>query len=342
MKRIYGIDVLKVIAMLMVVMLHIMARGGVFGICTENARSLNFACFKLFYSCCMCAVDCFILATGYVMCRRTFKYGRIFKLWTEVVFYTVGMLLVARCFFPRIVIDCKTVFQAVMPVLFDTYWFFTDYVGLFFCIPFLNRLLAALDKKTSWRMVFIGFVVWSVFASISGGDIFNLNGGYSLIWFIYLYLLAGTVSLHGLPAFVTSWRAAGLFICSSMMTTLFAFLGDHINRRWGIFGGRWGSYASPFVLLEAVSLLALCLHLEIRNSALQRFIAFVAPSIFSVYIIHSNPLFREMIQWNGKFAFLGHCPLPLMLAGILGCGILIFVICVGIDCIRRLLVKLRF
>lgn len=342
MKRIYGIDVLKMMAMVMVVMLHVMGSGGVFGVCAENARSFHFAGFKVFYSACMCAVDCFVLATGYVMCRHTFKYGRIFKLWAEVVFYALGMLIVAKCFFPSIEIGYKTVLQAVMPVSFDTYWFFTDYVGLFFCIPFLNRLLAALDKKTSWQMVLVGFVVWSVFASISGGDIFNLNGGYSLIWFIYLYLLAGTISLHGLPAFITPLRAVGLFVCSAMMTTLFCFLGDHISRRWGVFGGGWGSYASPFVLLEAVSLLALCLHLEIKNGMLQRIIAFVAPSIFSVYILHSNPLFREMFQWNGKFAFLGHCPLPLMLAGILGCGALIFVICVGIDSIRRLLMKLRY
>ena len=80
MKRIYGIDVLKMMAMLMVVMSHIMERGGVFAVCAENARSLNFACFKVFYSACRCAVDCFVLATGYVMCRHTFKYSRIFSL----------------------------------------------------------------------------------------------------------------------------------------------------------------------------------------------------------------------------------------------------------------------
>lgn len=339
MKRIYGVDVLKMMAMLMVVMLHVMERGGVFGACAEDARSLNFACFKVFYSACRCAVDCFVLATGYVMCRHTFKYSRIFKLWAEVVFYAAGMLLVAKCFFPTIEIGYKTVLQAVMPVSFDTYWFFTDYVGLFFCIPFLNRLLASLDKKTSWQMVSFGFVVWSVFASLSGNDIFNLNEGYSLVWFIYLYLVAGTISLHGVPAFVTSLLAAGLFGSSAMMTTVLCFLGDHVNRRWGVFGGCWGSYASPFVLIEAVSLLVICMRLEIKNGTLQRIIAFVAPSVFSVYILHSNPLFREMVQWNGKFAFLGHYPLPLMLAGIFACAALIFVACIGIDCVRRVVAR---
>jgi len=42
MRRLYGIDLLKIIAMIMVVVLHIMERGGAGGLCTEH--SLAFVC----------------------------------------------------------------------------------------------------------------------------------------------------------------------------------------------------------------------------------------------------------------------------------------------------------
>ncbi len=68
--RNYGIDALRIVAMMMVLILHLLA-----------------------------SID--VLITGYVCCDGTFRYERVVSLWFQVVFYTWGSLLLALLFFPR-------------------------------------------------------------------------------------------------------------------------------------------------------------------------------------------------------------------------------------------------
>lgn len=75
MNRHYGIDLLKIVAMLMVVMLHVMRHGGVTSALANNSHSLSYGAEQLLNTFCLCAVNCFVLATGYIMGPRGFKWA---------------------------------------------------------------------------------------------------------------------------------------------------------------------------------------------------------------------------------------------------------------------------
>ena len=194
--RNYGIDLLKIFAMIMVVMLHIMGRGGVTAACAQDSHSLKYAIEQVLDTFCMCAVNCFVLATGYIMSRHEFKYSRIFKLWVEVVFYSICMTAIAALFCPWVQITWRDWVKAVVPIATNQYWFVTMYVALFFTIPFLNHLLRTLDKKNLVRLLVTGFILLSLYPAIAGRDLFATHGGYSYLWFMYLYLVAGAIALY--------------------------------------------------------------------------------------------------------------------------------------------------
>ena len=197
MKREYGIDLLKIVAMLMVVMLHIMGRGGVNEACAQNANSLRNMIEQIAYAFCVPAVDCFVLATGYIMSRHRFRYSRIVKLWCEVVFYTLCMTACAAICCPWVSVGCRDWVTAFFPIAKNSYWFLTMYVALFFSIPYLNHLLNTLPDRDLGIMIVSGFVMFSFYPALVGADLFRLHGGYSYLWFMYLYLVAGCIACRG-------------------------------------------------------------------------------------------------------------------------------------------------
>ena len=335
MKRLFGIDLLKAVAMVMVVSLHIMGRGGVLNTCAQHSHSLQYGICSLFHTACMCSVNCFVLATGFIMSRHTFKYARIFALWGEVVFYSLAIALVAVVFFPSVPIGWQDWLKAVMPIAFNRYWFISCYVGLFFTIPFLNQLLMSLERQEQRRLLLTGFGLLSLLPCLSGNDMFAHHFGYSLIWFYFLYLWAGYIALNEVWRRVSVGRCCLAFLLAMGASVGLGIFYGRLERTVGLVGNGWGQYASPLILIEATSLLILAAKIEIKSLVLKRLIAYLAPSIVSVYVIHSNGVFRQMVAWNGRFAFLADYGVFGLVGSVLGFAVAIFIGCVLVDVARR-------
>ena len=83
--RNYGIDLLRIVSMLMVTVLHFSVHGGFLGT-PENG--LSYYILSLIIVICYGAVDIFATISGFVMYNSTVKYTRIINLWIQVVFYS--------------------------------------------------------------------------------------------------------------------------------------------------------------------------------------------------------------------------------------------------------------
>lgn len=114
MKREWGIDLLKIVAMLFIVADHIVSWGG-WGLCAEQT-GLKGAVLAELNGVCLLAVNCFVLASGWVMCRKEFKIGRILKLWCEVEFYCLLVLLVCKIAFPEVAISGRDWLFCLLPL----------------------------------------------------------------------------------------------------------------------------------------------------------------------------------------------------------------------------------
>ena len=86
-QREIGIDALRILSMFMVVILHVLGRGGVL----SASSGRRFWVVWLMEVAAYCAVDLFALISGYVMARRQIKPQRLLQLWCQVVFYSVLM-----------------------------------------------------------------------------------------------------------------------------------------------------------------------------------------------------------------------------------------------------------
>lgn len=285
----------------------------------------------------------FVMATGYIMCQKEWRWQRIVKLWLQVVGYSLALVIIGLVVLPHGSISWRNWLQAIFPISTNRYWFVTQYFALFFAMPFLNVLTRTLKARESLSLVVGGFVLLTIYPILAGSDLFVLNWGYSFVWFLYLYLTGAYVRNHGIDL-GSCGRVAYLllFVAFSMMSGGCVMAGRCLAERFGA-GARIAelgcSYASPTILLESVCLVLLCSKIDVQRAFIRQLIAAVAPSVFVVYVVHSNGVFKELVGWDRVFLSLASYPFAVNILLTICISAVIFVAIVFIDWGRRCLLS---
>lgn len=83
-KRNVGIEILRIISMLMIVMLHVL----LFGVKYDELSifSIKGGITNLLEAICFCAVNVYAIITGYLLVNKSTKTSRLIDLWLQVFF----------------------------------------------------------------------------------------------------------------------------------------------------------------------------------------------------------------------------------------------------------------
>lgn len=333
--RNYGIDLLRILAMLAVVTLHVLVFGGLL----NNAVpfSANYEVAWLLETVCYCAVDVYVLITGYVYAGRKTFGAKLLVLWLTVMFYSALIPLVLRVM--GYSISTGTLLGSLFPIMRRRYWFFNAYFALFLFIPACNIVVQ--EKETLKRTILISFVLFSVASTLCVDmDLFLTNGGSSFLWFLNLYLCGAFIRLYGLPKWLSVKVALiGFCLCILLMfgfNNLFLLITNRVMGkyiRWMFY-----SYSSPLFYIGAICIVAAFSRIDITSERAKRVIGVISPLTFGVYLIHENPEFRQFFI---KDAFLSYLDKPawLMLCYVIGTVFVIFTVSCMADYIRTWLFK---
>lgn len=326
--RSYGIDALRIYAMFLIVVLHVLGPGGVLK--TSNGWNYHIAWLMEVNAC--CAVNCYALISGYVGVETKNSQNRIRKylsMWIQVFFYSFGITIVAFLINHE-VIGIRALLESLFPVATNQYWYFSCYTALFFLIPWLNRFIQMCDNRELTRLVALLVVMFSTFSTLSqrlGGDPFVVSYGYSMVWLITLYLIGAWMKkCHVIERIPTSATVAGLFVSILVTWVAKQFLPNWIGTSVLV------SYISPMNLLIAASYFCLFAKLRFPNS-IQRFISVLSPAAFGVYLIHV-----QKVVWQhfiaSSFSTLSEVSVIGMIIGVLGCAVVIFSVCICMELVR--------
>lgn len=127
-KRNTGIELLKIVSMLMVVTLHVL----LFGMNYYEAHILTPKGFitNMIEAICYCAVNIYAIITGYLMVNKNPKINRIVELWIQVVFYLIISTMLIRIYYPQDFTK-RLLFGTFFPVITNQFWYFTAYFIMF-------------------------------------------------------------------------------------------------------------------------------------------------------------------------------------------------------------------
>lgn len=329
--RNYGIDLLRLFSMLMVVCLHVQGHGGILYAATGN----NYKIAWFIEICAYCAVNCYAIISGYVNYNekeKPFRYSKYLKFWVQVVFYSFGITLVAFLL-KRYDISAKDLILSLFPVTSSSYWYVSAYTGLFFLIPWLNKMIRACTKKEAQIINTVIITVYSLYSTLASplSDTFKLGGGYSVIWLIIMYILGACIKKCDLTSHFKSRYAFLILALSVLLTYTLKML--FLKTK---FEDVLINYTSITIVLIAFSLVVLFSKIKTNNFS-NKVISFFSPAAFGVYLIHEQYLVRAKLV--GSFVAYAELPAWELPLKILLSAFAIFAVCLIIEKIRLLAFK---
>ncbi len=318
----YGIDLLRIVAMFMIVVTHVLAQGGIRKE-VEGTFDLYYFVTWLLQIAVYWAVNAYALISGFVGSRSHFRYSKILELWLQVFFYTLSFALIFTGIGKSL--SGEDWLNVLFPILTGKYWYVTAYFGLLVFMPLLNLALERLSTTDLGRILVIAFFSFSLIPALFNNKIdeFALDRGYSSVWLIILYLAGAYLSRKDLGKFP---RNSILFIIYSLSVVLSFVLKKTV-------GNIWFWYTSPTMILSALCIFIIFVRMDIKNKWLQRFIGLVAPTTLGIYLVHLNPLVVRFLLRDFAKPFTN---LPVLAFGgtILGASAVIFILSGMIDWLR--------
>lgn len=337
-KRNYGIDLLRVVSMIMIALLHTMNRGGISD--ALPAHSMRYATGWLLKIAAYGAVDCYALISGYVSYGRKHRASSLIYLYFQALFYTV-LSTALTLVFHREDVGIRELIATLLPFAYDTYWYFTAYFCLFFFMSAFDRIVDILSRRNMTRLVIALFAIFSFLPTVLHSDIATVDHGYSFVWLAALYIFGAYIKKYSFTPFKHNVsNLLGYAVCV-LITWCSKLVIERLTEKLPqlpINGYYLVEYHSFTVLLGAIFLLLFFRDLRCGKAA-TAIAKFFAPVSFGAYLFHESPFIREYLITDAfaDYAALNSVLLPL---AALGTAVLIWLISSLADRLRLLLFKL--
>lgn len=336
MKRNYGIDLLRIIAMFFVIVLHIV---GVGGICANaDLLSTNFLTSQFLRTATVCAVNIYALISGFVGWNRKPKPSTLLNLWLKVICFCL-FATVFTWLRDDALVGWADVTKALKPVTNATYWYFSAYVGLFFFSPVLNHAARSITPGEARLAVGgLSLVILSLWVSRIN-EVFLVGSGYSTLWLMVMYLFGALMARFEIHKKRSARKWALLFLLAVLANWLPRMvLLWYSPEYWTPANQNLKlQYTSPTVILAAVAMVGWFSRLEPGTRA-EKAISKVSPHAFGVYLLHTHPLIFATAIKN-QFIFLSAASASRMLLVTFGSAVLIFVLGAALDWLLTLAIR---
>ena len=333
-----GIELLRIVAILMVLMIH----ANYWRIGVPTAADIANGCGAVFMRILLQmlsspCVDVFIIISGYFAIKP--KFRSVANMWFLLAFLSFVADIPCRW----LEVGQVDVLMAVRHVVFLFWgWFIAAYLGLYLISPILNAFASNCGKRDFARFLALAFFLqfffdmvyprWSIFAR----TIFN--GGYSVLSMAFLYLLGRFVRMH--CDWLENIRARTWFYLYFALFTAWSVI-QFLLLMWnpsGVLGQlveyvvrRGPAYVNPVVI--AGSLFLFLAFQALKFSC--HIVNYVAGSALGVFCFHSLPFYEKFIRRTYD-SYAGFSVLVLDAVFIM----MVFLIGVAIDQCRILLWRL--
>lgn len=276
-------------------------------------------------------IDCFVLITGYFMCKSKATVAKFFKLLFVIMFYKIVIYLIFVA--TGVVTFTFTGFaRALIPISNVGDGFGTAFILFYLFIPFVNTLINNISKIQHLRLIVLCLFIYTIWYMVPG---FRVVYNY-VTWFMVLYLISSYVRLYPFTRFKTKhWGYISLLlICvSSASVILLRNMGIHNPYRLV------SDSNAILALLTAFTTFMFFKDLQIRQS---RFINTVAASCFGVLLIHANSNAMRQWLWCDTLHNVDYFNSPYCALHAITSLLVIYVICTLIDMARIRFVERPF
>lgn len=282
-----NVELLRIFAIMGVVVLHY---NGYFALSLVEPNSLNFYILIFLEGLFICAVNLFVLISGYFLSSTT-KRKSVKAI--ELVVQVIAMSAVT--YIVSFIISHHFSFKGLALSLVPNNYFVTLYITLYLISPYINLALSRLSEKfflVLLAVLFVLFAVWptvmDVIVELTGK---NYNGlyttnsggsqfGYSIINFVLMYI-TGAFLRRKAPVVKKRFCILGI-VLTAVLIFIWQLYMPSIAR----------AYCNPLVVLLAVLVFLLFRGFNFKS----RLINTLSKSSFTCFLIHGIFLSRIKIE----------------------------------------------
>lgn len=308
-----GIECLKVIAIFMIVLSHVVqtlctefstAQSSEYVIPLQTAtRNLQYECLSVFR--CLGTIGnmtFFVCSAWFLLENHEKKYKKAIELLVNVWLISVIWLIATIALQGGV--SSKLVVKSVFPTLFGNNWYMTCYMIFLLAFPFLNRTISCMSRREHLRCVCITSVMWigvNFFDSelLFASDLLLWITVYMIVAYIKFYVTSLQESTKknimilafGIVGFVA------IIVVTNYLGLIFFPLKNAVLR--------WNTNSNPFAIIIAISSFLICIKLNFKST----FINYISSHSLLIYLIHENILFREIFRpviWNWIYNRFGY------------------------------------
>lgn len=298
-EREFNLELLRIVSMVMIITMHFLGHGRVLE--AAGIMSPQFVFGWLLEALSFASVNCYVLISGYFLCRSKITMKKLLLIICHVLVYSAGIYL-GLVLTKQIEFDGYKFLYTLLPILTRQYWFATLYAGLYILSPILNKAIRGMTRQ---QMQISLVILASVFCILPNlvyfVDALSFGGGEGVVWFVVLYFTGAYFQLHYQPNYQMGRWIAAFFLIAGVLAL--SKLSLTMVYQWTAVryyleeSGIFFRYNSILVYPASVALFLVFLNLRITNHRFKKFIAVFAPTTFGVYLIHDNQYLRKLL-WD--------------------------------------------
>ena len=327
-----NLELYRIIVMLLIVAHHYVVNSGLIQMIANEPLNITSSVMLVFGAWGKTGINCFVLITGYFMCRSRFTGEKLLKLYLQILFYTV-IIYGVFCVTGHERLSVQEILWKIWPVKSINNGFTSCFILFYLFIPFLNIFLTGLDQKNHRRLLIVLLFSFSLLPTIPVIPYsFNYVG-----WFMVLYLVGSYIRNYGIFSKL-SHRTWGLISIGLVMVASVSVLGMATLYKLDYAP----SFSPYFFISDSNKILSLAIavtsfmyfkDLRIPHS---RLINAVGGATFGVLLIHANSDAMRAWLWKENIDCVGNYSNDILwtLGYATGCVLVIFTVCAGIDWFR--------
>ena len=304
-QRLYGIDIARLTAMFMVVVLHNLGRGGVLDWTIDSMRDWVYLALENYA---IVAVNVFALISGYLSAGKPLRARSIFSVWSTACFWSVSTALVG---FVLGQINENDLLVSPFPISTGEYWYLNSYLLLQLLIPVLNCGIKSFTASQ------LGIVSGSLLVASALFESTGLNNGYSTMWLAVLWLTGAAIKLNksAIDEHLSSKRLALAYFLLPLIVLVHEWNDVHVAQ---LDPYRWLSYTNPYVVVSSICLFVLATRINVKSQNTRQVLKTASPLAFAVYVIDTSSWFYS-IWLTGRFSWI------LNLHAFIGAPLIVFI-----------------
>lgn len=330
-----NIELYRIIIMLLIIAHHYVVNSGLInanGPILLSPRNYKSIFLLLFGAWGKIGINCFVLITGYFMCKSNITLKKFLKLFLIVIFYNV----VISMFFWITGYDSfslKTLIKCFLPITEVTTNFTGTYLLFYLCIPFLNILIKNMNQRQHELLLIWCSCIYVVFGTIrKSGILMNY-----VTWYIILYFIASYIRLYPKKIYKNKQVLGLITLVSIFLSALSVVILSFVYSKFGITPYYFVTDSNTFLaVVVSVSSFLFFINLDLGQN---KIINTISATTFGILQIHTNSDLMRKFLWedifkNVKMFQSSYCYMHAICA-----VICVFVVCSIIDIIRIKLIE---